>query len=186
MMSFTHKGKRGLWLLLCSITLVVSACGQSASTDPSSGAVAAAESLSPAEELAQFKAAIRRKYDMKEQAFRDNDPAPILNRFYSEAVISTDPEGNTKVGRAALAPIYDEVIGSLVKIQSYNSFVRGDAGWDWVNFHVSFPPGVEEEPFTFKMLFLWERMDDGQWWSHGEMYVLGEFDIAPESVGIRQ
>ena len=133
-------------------------------------------SVSREAELEQFMQAIRTKYDMKEQAFRDNDPEPILTRFYSEDVISTDPEGNTHVGRAALRPLYEEVIGSFVRLESFNTFVNGDAGWDWVNFHVSFPPEAEMDPFTFKMLFLWERID-GEWWSHGEMYVLGEFDI---------
>ena len=132
---------------------------------------------SSAEQLAEFKQAIRAKYDLKEQAFRDNDVEPILTRFYSESAVSTDNEGKTKVGRAQLRPVYEEVIGALVRIESYNTFVNGDAGWDWVNFHVSFPEGVEIEPFTFKMLFLWERVD-GEWWSHGEMYVLGEFEIS--------
>lgn len=127
-------------------------------------------------ELVAFSKAIRAKYDMKEQAFRDNDPEPILTRFYSEDAISTDNEGITHIGRAELRPIYEEVIGAFVKVESYKTFVNGDAGWDWVNFHVSFPPDANMEPFTFKMLFLWERID-GEWWSHGEMYVLGEFDI---------
>ncbi len=129
----------------------------------------------PAQELSAFKKAIRQKYDMKEQAFRDNDPEPILTKFYTSNAISTDHEGKTKVGTEALRPVYEEVIGSLVKIESYNTFVNGNAGWDWVNFHVEFPPGVEMDPFTFKMLFLWEKID-GEWWSHGEMYVLGQFD----------
>ncbi len=173
-----HRTRRGFTLLPTIFFIaLISACGQqSESKGAAQAAPAPTAVLSKAEELAAFKAAIREKYDMKEQAFRDNDPEPILNRFYTESVISTDPVGITKVGRAALAPVYDEVIGSLVKIESYNTFVNGDAGWDWVNFHVSFPPGVEEEPFTFKMLFLWERID-GEWWSHGEMYVLGEFEL---------
>ena len=133
-------------------------------------------SVSREAELASFRQAIRAKYDMKEQAFRDNDPEPILTRFYSKDVISTDPDGNTHIGRDALRPLYNEVIGSFVRVESFNTFVNGDAGWDWVNFHVSFPPGADMEPFAFKMLFLWERID-GEWWSHGEMYVLGEFDI---------
>ncbi len=127
--------------------------------------------------LEEFQKAIRSKYDMKEQAFRDNDPEPILTRFYSEDVISTDPEGHTHIGRTSLRPIYEEVIASLVRIESFNTFVNGDAGWDWVNFHVTFPPEIDAEPFTFKMLFLWERID-GEWWSHGEMYVLGEFKLS--------
>ena len=42
-----------------------------------------------------------------------------------------------------------------------------------------FRPEIDAEPFTFKMLFLWERID-GEWWSHGEMYVLGEFDLSAD------
>ncbi len=129
--------------------------------------------------LLDFQKSIRAKYDMKEQAFRDNDLEPILTRFYSEDVISTDPEGHTHIGRESLRPIYQEVIASLVKIESFNTFVNGDAGWDWVNFHVTFPPEIDAEPFTFKMLFLWERID-GEWWSHGEMYVLGEFALSAD------
>lgn len=172
------NGKVSLALRLSAVSLVLclSACEQPASTNSVTPPPALATTISPAEQLTQFKSAIREKYDMKEQAFRDNDPQPILTRFYSDSVVSTDPEGHTLVGRQELAPVYAEVIGSLVKIESYKSFVNGDAGWDWVNFHVSFPPGAEMEPFTFKMLFLWERID-GEWWSHGEMYVLGEFDI---------
>ena len=32
-------------------------------------------------DLNEFKQAIRSKYDMKEQAFANNDPEPILERF---------------------------------------------------------------------------------------------------------
>ncbi len=127
-------------------------------------------------ELDAFNSAIRAKYDMKEAAFAANDPEPILTRFYHPDVISTGPDGSTHVGRDEIRPIYEEVISGDVRIESYSSFVRGDAGWDWVNFHVTPAAGSGEAPFTFKMLFLWER-EDGEWWSHGEMYVMGEFPI---------
>jgi len=156
--------------------LMLAGCDQADTVSSTGPAVESGSAPSREAELTAFKKAIRAKYDMKEQAFRDNDPEPILTRFYSEDVISTDNEGHTKIGRAELRPVYEEVIGAFVKVESYNTFVNGDAGWDWVNFHVSFPPEAGMEPFTFKMLFLWEQID-GEWWSHGEMYVLGEFDM---------
>jgi ketosteroid isomerase-like protein len=150
----------------------------------SSGALAGQETPIPngvpaSEELVAFKEATRAKYDLKQEAFRNNDVEPIINHFYSPRVISVDPEGNTHIGRDGIRPVYEEVIGSLVNIESFQSFVNGDAGWDWVNFHVSFPPGVDAEPFSFKMLFLWEKIE-GEWWSHGEMYVPGAFTIDSE------
>ena len=158
-------------VMLPGIALWTVACS------PESASVAAADARTS--ELQAFKRAIREKYDLKEEAFRNNDPEPILTRFYAPDAISTDNEGDTKIGIEELRPVYEEVIGALVRIESFDTFVKGDAGWDWVNFHVRYPPEAEMEPFTFKMLFLWERIN-GEWWSKGEMYVLGEFDI-PES-----
>lgn len=158
----------GRWISVIGVSLALLACGRQSTPE--------LPEPDPAQELAEFKTAIRAKYDMKEQAFRNNNPEPIVSGFYSERVISTDNNGVTHLGRDGIRPIYEEVIGSTVRIESYNTFVNGNAGWDWVNFHVSLPPGANVDPFSFKMLFLWEKID-GEWWSHGEMYVPGKFDL---------
>lgn len=126
-------------------------------------------------ELEVFKKAIRAKYDLKEQAFANNDPEPILNQFYSTDVISTDFEGNTHVGTAGLRPIYEDpaVIGGKVAVESFYTSVNGDMGWDWANFYVT-PADPAAQPFTFKILFLWEKIK-GEWWCKGDMYTFGAF-----------
>lgn len=127
-------------------------------------------------ELAAFKQAIRAQYDLKEKAFADGDPNPIVEQFYSEDVFSVDNEGYTHRGRAELRPLYEEVTkSSNVRIESVNTRVSGDMGWDWANFYVT-PKDPAEKPFSFKILFLWEKVG-GRWWCAGDMYVLGQFDV---------
>jgi hypothetical protein len=133
-------------------------------------------SLATDAELDAFKKAIRAKYNIKEQAFANNDPEPILNQFYSADVISTDFEGNTHIGTKGLRPVYEDpmVIGGNVKVESFHPHVKGNAGWDWANFHVT-PGDPNEKPFTFKILFLWEKIN-GEWWCKGDMYTFGKFE----------
>ncbi|MCY4361250.1 MAG: nuclear transport factor 2 family protein [Gammaproteobacteria bacterium] len=129
-------------------------------------------------ELEAFKKAIRAKYDLKEMAFANNDPKPILEKFYTGDVLSVGPDGVSHEGTEGIRPVYEnpDIIGGNVKIESYKTQVSGNSGWDWVNFHVN-PADPAAEPFTFKMLFLWEKIE-GEWMSQGEMYVVGEFDTS--------
>jgi len=128
-------------------------------------------------ELATFKEATRALYDLKERAFADDDPKPILERFYAPDVISTDAEGNTHVGTAGIAPLYAQVVPTnTVRVESIYPHVNGEIGWDWANFHVT-PDDPNQAPFTFKILFLWEKVD-GRWVCKGDMYVPGRFERA--------
>lgn len=129
-----------------------------------------------AAELASFKAAIEAKYTIKEAAFAAADATPIINNFYTVDVIATDNEGKTLMGRAEIQPLYEELVqGFNVQVESVHTYVNGDAGWDWANFHVV-PKDPNTEGFSFKILFLWENID-GEWWCKGDIYVLGAFDV---------
>ena len=161
-----HKGKIMSKITLCFIGVLALFGTSSCTMDDDTN------------ELDAFKQAIRSKYDMKEQAFANNDPEPIMEHFYTEDAISSGPDGTTHFGIEELRHVYEEVIGANVRVESFHTYVYGDAGWDWVNFHVE-PADEGEEPFTFKMLFLWEKIN-GEWWSKGEMYTMGAFQGASE------
>ncbi|MEM9532113.1 MAG: nuclear transport factor 2 family protein [Pseudomonadota bacterium] len=129
--------------------------------------------LASASELDDFKAAIKERYDLKVRAFAEDNPDLVVDEFYAPDVFSVDNEGKPHAGREALRPIYHEVVpGSEVRIESKRTHVEGNTGWDWANFYVT-PDDPEAEPFSFAILFLWERRD-GRWWCVGDMYNLGK------------
>ncbi len=123
-------------------------------------------------ELAAFKQAIRAKYDMKEKAFHERDGETIVTKFYAEDVVSAGEGSPLHRGREELRKLYQtpEVIESEVRIVSFHTHVNGNAGWDWADFHVT-PADIKVAPFTFKILFLWEKTN-GEWWCKGDMYVV--------------
>jgi ketosteroid isomerase-like protein len=136
------------------------------------GLAAAAGAATPAEELTAFKQAIRAKYDMKQRAFHERDGETIVTRFYAPDVISIGEGSPMHRGRDELRKLYTspEVINSEVRIVSLDTRVNGNAGWDWADFHVT-PADPKTAPFTFKILFLWEKVN-GEWWCEGDMYVV--------------
>ncbi len=139
---------------------------------------AAAKQAASAEtpELAAFKKAIRAKYDLKEKAFAAHDAETIVTKFYAPDVISVEggANGGIYVGRDQIRPLYQKVVqDSLVKVDSVYTYVNGNAGWDWTDFHVTFPKG-EMKPFTFALLFLWAK-ENGEWICKGDYFVTGSF-----------
>ena len=132
----------------------------------------AAADLPRSPELEAFKQAIRAKYDLKERAFASHDAETIVTKFYSPDVISVGEGEGIYIGRDQIRPLYQDVVKSnQVKVQSIYTFVKGDAGWDWADFHV-YPTDGKTKPFTFAILFLWVRTE-GQWMCKGDFFVNG-------------
>jgi uncharacterized protein (TIGR02246 family) len=129
---------------------------------------------SPDAELTAFKQAIRAKYDLKEKAFAAHDAETIVTKFYTADVVSVGEGEGVFIGRDAIRPLYQEVVkNNKVKVESIRTFVKGDAGWDWADFHV-YPTDGKTEPFTFAILFLWARVN-GEWMCKGDSFVKGSF-----------
>jgi len=159
-------------VLICSHSVAMAA--ESAPPTTAAAAKKAASAESP--ELTAFKKAIRAKYDLKEKAFADHDAETILTKFYTQDVISVEgtADGGIYVGREQIRPLYERVVkDSLVKVESVHTFVNGDSGWDWADFHVTFTDG-KTKPFTFAILFLWTKMN-GEWMCKGDYFVMGSF-----------
>jgi len=132
----------------------------------------AAANLPASAELTAFKKAIRAKYALKERAFANHDADTIVRQFYTPDVISVGQGEGIYVGSEQIRPLYEYVVRTnKVRIDSIYTFVKGDAGWDWADFHV-YPTDGKTAPFTFAILFLWTRID-GDWMCKGDFFVTG-------------
>jgi hypothetical protein len=137
---------------------------------PTSAAAANASASHNSPELAAFKKAIRAKYDLKEKAFSAHDAETIVTRFYSADVISIGEGEGIAMSRDQIRPLYEKVVkDNKVRIDSVHTFVSGDAGWDWADFHVTPDKG---DPFTLAILFLWAKVQ-GEWMCKGDVYLVG-------------
>jgi hypothetical protein len=124
-------------------------------------------------ELVAFKRAIRAKYDLKEKSYATMDAETLVTRFYSADVIAIGG-GKLFVGRKEIRPAAEESVKAItVKIDSVSSFVKGDAGWDWADFHVQ-PRNSKDPPTTLEILFLWAKVN-GEWTCMGEFSQPGSF-----------
>jgi ketosteroid isomerase-like protein len=149
----------------------VARAATAAPADVGSAQVAAAN-LPASAELTAFKKAIRAKYALKEQAFANHDAETIVRQFYTPDVISVGQGEGIFIGSEQILPLYQEVVKTnRVKVDSIYTFVKGDAGWDWADFHV-YPADGKTAPFTFAILFLWTRIN-GEWMCKGDFFVTG-------------
>ena len=166
-----------VWALIAVTTALSTATGSAlADNTPKTPAAAKQAASADSPELAAFKKEIRAKYDLKEKAFANHDAETIVTQFYAPDVISVEggPEGGIYVGRDQIRPLYERVVkDSLVKVDSVYTYVNGNAGWDWTDFHVRFTDG-KTKPFTFALLFLWAK-ENGQWICKGDYFVTGSF-----------
>jgi ketosteroid isomerase-like protein len=157
-------------LLAATLVLFGAHTAASAEASPSDEAAAKAAASPESAELKAFKAAIRAKYALKEQAFAAHDAETIVTQFYTPDVISVGEGEGIFIGRDQIRPLYQDVVkDNLVRIDSVYTYVSGNAGWDWADFHVTPAKG---EPFTFAILFLWTRID-GVWMCKGDFFVNG-------------
>ena len=160
-------------MLLCG-TLPATAGAPTDGTAPPPASAAEARRLATADspELRAFRRSIRALYDLKERAFAAHDAETIVTRFYAPDVISVGQGEGIYIGRDAIRPLYQDVVrNNRVKIESVYTYVRGDAGWDWADFHVQ-PTDGKTQPFTFAILFLWAR-EHGHWTCKGDFFVTG-------------
>jgi uncharacterized protein (TIGR02246 family) len=130
-------------------------------------------------ELAAFKKAIRRLYDLKERAWAAGDAETIVTRFYAPDAISIgEGDPGTMVGREQFRETYRKYVKDVtsVRIESVRTVVNGNAGWDWTNFYATVRPEKAKEypPPLVRVLFLWSRQG-GRWICKGDVFVNGGF-----------
>ena len=164
----------GIWTPGVPAAGVPAAGAPTASAAPASAAAAKSLASKDSPQLAAFKKAIRAKYDLKEKAFASHDAETIVTRFYSPDVVSVGEGEGIFIGRDQIRPLYQDVVkDNAVKVDSVYTFVDGNAGWDWADFHV-YPQDARTKPFTFAIQFLWAKVN-GEWTCKGDFFVKGGF-----------
>jgi ketosteroid isomerase-like protein len=132
-------------------------------------------------ELRAFKKAIRTQYDSKEKAWAAQDYKGLVTGFYSPKAF-TAAEGEPKFyaqGRERFLELYKAYVADTTKIrvESVHTYVNGNMGWDWTNFHAEVKPEKVKDypPSPVRILFVWEKID-GKWMCAGDVVLLGTFD----------
>ena len=173
--------RQGLAALVASTAMAV----LSGAVAPAMAQVPAAARKPAGAELAAFKKAIRAQYDLKERAWAAQDYKTLVTGFYSPQAF-TAAEGEPKFyaqGRAQFLDLYKTYVADTTKIriESVHTYVNGNMGWDWTNFHADVKPEKVKDypPSPVRILFVWEKIN-GRWMCSGDVVLLGEFDTAPK------
>lgn len=134
-------------------------------------------------ELGAFKKAIRSQYDLKEKAWAAKDYKGLVTGFYSPQAF-TAAEGEPKFfaqGTAQFLELYKTYVADTnkIRIESVHTYVNGNMGWDWTNFHADVKPEKVKDypPSPVRILFVWEKIN-GKWLCAGDVVLLGVFDAA--------
>lgn len=113
-------------------------------------------------ETAAFRKAIAIKYALHVEAFENCDPEPILTQFFTRDALWEYAGYPRQTGRQALRELFETVIhADTVTVRSIQSFVQGDAGWDYADYFVT-PRDTRTPPWVFRQIFCWVRLD-GDW-----------------------
>jgi ketosteroid isomerase-like protein len=123
-------------------------------------------------DLTAFRAATRALYDLEEKAYRDKDADTLVGRLYSDDAFVISPN-SASFGKSQLLEGYKRHMDGTARLVSARAYVRGDSGYDLVNFYFT-PDDNKEHPVTFKALLLWERRH-GKWVCLGNMFMPGAF-----------
>ena len=173
--------RQGLASLVMSTAAVVAA----SAVVPAMAQAPAAQKPTGAE-LAAFKKAIRAQYDLKEKAWAAQDYQRLVTGFYSPQAF-TAAEGEPKFyaqGREQFLELYKTYVADTtqIRIESVHTYVNGNMGWDWTNFHASVKPEKVNDypPSPVRILFIWEKIA-GKWVCSGDVVLLGTFDTTSKA-----
>lgn len=166
------------------LTIVVACSAVEASAMPETSPAAGGQAQARSSSLQAFKNAIRAKYDLKERAWAVRDSVGLVKGFYSPQAFSA-AEGEPEffaLGQKQFLELYKTFVADTtkVRIESVHTYVNGNMGWDWANFHADVKPEKVKDypPSPVRILFVWERIN-GQWFCAGDVVLLGTFKLPP-------
>lgn len=128
------------------------------------------------QDLAAFKEAIDAQHARIADAFEKADSAIIgTDVFTDDAWLVGDGDDNTTFGGKAAGDVFAAFVGKYRwQSTSVRYGVSGSVGYDYAN--AVMRPVEEGDVLTFKLLFIWEKIND-KWMASGQMYVTGNYPV---------